>query len=359
MAALDASTGTLIWNTPLNPSNFQFGSSVAIEDKPVISDSSVYIVVVGQGASQVDNPNLCCLDKNTGAVRWTHDLVAGSYTTETIYSTPVIVNNKVVAIGHWSDPIVPTNTIYCFDKNTGAQIWNNNSLFTSPPYYINSYPVSPDTSQILFISDHSDIISLDANTGTELWTTKFPIGAPRNVTPIINDGHLYLYDGLNFMDFNLATRQPANVFKDSMATETILGNMAYTVDFYNSYTNRIHTLAARPINNYSHPNWTWVSPTGALFDSAQLSPKYNSGYFNFCYFSNLTTDGKVVYYYENFYDEFTFDIPASQQLNALFMLDANTGTLLKEVKLSTRPLGDSLAGRNLIVVKNKKAYYPF
>ena len=359
MAAIDAKTGSLIWNTHLNTFGFQFGSPAAIEDRPVVSDSSVYIVSVSPDPTVADHPTLCCLNKKTGAIRWTKDLVAGSYSTSPVYSTPVVVNNKIIAIGHCSSPITLPNTIYCFEKSTGKQIWNNNSLFSNSLHYINSYPFSPDSSQIIFISDHSELVSLDINTGAVLWTSTFPISSPRNVTPILGNGQLYLYDGYNFMNFNLTTRQAENVINDTVSTETISGNNAYTVTFKNFPTKIDHIVAARPINNYSNPTWKWVSPTKILFDSVLLDPANNSAWFDFSYYSNLTTDGKVVYYYENFYDEFIYAVPPSLQLNALFMLDANTGSLLKELKLSYRPLGDSLLGKHLIVVKNNKAYYPF
>jgi outer membrane protein assembly factor BamB len=364
IAAIDAKIGSVLWNTPLTSQGFRFGSPTAIEDRPVISDSLIYIVSVSQKSNYADHPTLYCLNKKTGGVRWSQDLVGYGNSPAWIFSTPVIVGNKIIALAHCDDPTALSNTVYCFDKITGTQIWNNNSVFYGTLNYLNSYPFSPDNSQVIFISNHSNIVSLDANTGAVSWTSNLPIATPRNVTPVSKNGLLYLYDGHNFLNFNLATKQPEQVVKDSVSTETISGNSVYTIKGFS------HIIAGRTIANYSNPVWKWVSPAKRYYDTVITDPSAHNIYFgnlSYCYYSNITTDGAIVYYYENVFDRF-FSWKRDQVLNSLFMIDAKTGLLLKELPINffnsvypNSKLGsyDSLLGRNLIIVKNNNVYYPF
>ena len=348
ICAIDSKTGQTIWNTLIATLNLSFGSPIGSYNRPVISDSLIYLTAVNQSAGIADHPTLYCLNKATGAIKWSHDIVGNVYSAYDTYTTPIVIKDKVIGIAHGSDPVSLANTIYCFDKVTGNPVWNNLSLFSSTANYLNNFPSTLDSTQIVFTSDNGYVVAIDVNTGNLSWTGS--LSAATFVTaPTYYNGQMIFAGPGNLEVFDPASRQVKNSYTDTITTYAIAGDNAFTFDYYK--------LEAHALSNYNTPLWQWVSPLRHLYDSLisnnineDLSRSGNS------YYSNMTTDGEFIYYYENFFDKL-YQWNPSREVNALYMINVKDGTVAKEIHLTNYSY-ESLLGRSLIVVKNNKAFYP-
>ena len=347
LCAIDSKTGETIWNTRITTLGFTYGSPILMDNRPVISDSLIYITAVNQNSGIADHPTLYCLNKTTGSIIWSHDVVGNVLSAEAVFTTPIVIKDKVIAIAHGSDPVSLGNTIYCFDKITGDPVWNNLSLFSAEAY-LNNYPSTLDSTQIVFTSDNGYIIALDVNSGSLSWSGALSAATFVNA-PFYYNGQMVLAGPGNFEVFDPASRQVTGSYTDSITSYAIAGGNAYTLDYYK--------LEAHAISNYNTDLWQWVSPLRHLYDSLiannlnqDLSRSGNS------YNSNLTTDGEFIYYYENFFDKL-YQWDPSREVSSLYMINVKDGTVAKEIHLTNYSY-DSLLGRSLIVVKNNKAFYP-
>lgn len=114
-----------------------------------------------------DEGAIYCLDATNGDEKWNFRI------TESIASSPVIINNRVYFSS--ADYYTLLGNIYCLDASNGDIIWNNTiySYFTSPivydeKIYIGTIEEGPGSEPIGFL------VCLDALTGVEEW--KYNIG---------------------------------------------------------------------------------------------------------------------------------------------------------------------------------------
>ncbi len=212
--------GTLKWNYSL-PSGYNIRSSVSV--------SSDYVYVLSN--------SLYCLDKNTGELEWSFYIPPSSYsTTPTLYNDRVYVGDyygKFYCIdatpddnqdglidendndegaedlfSHdliWQQEIgvfvastaavydekvyvgaYGTKTIYCFDANSGDEIWN----FSEKPM-ANQLDSSPAIAneKVYFGTGTGSFYCLDANSGSIIWNYSADGGVYSS--PAIFDGRLY------------------------------------------------------------------------------------------------------------------------------------------------------------------------
>jgi outer membrane protein assembly factor BamB len=349
LCAVDSKTGQTIWNTLITTFGFTYGSPFLGDNRPVISDSLIYITAVNQSSAIADHPTLYCLNKTTGSIIWSHDLVGNVLSAAAVFTTPIVIKDKVIALAHCFDPVALANTVYCFDKVTGNPVWNNVSLFSGTADYLNSYPSTLDSTQIVFTSNDGNIVALDVNSGNLSWSGALS-AATFGRAPIYDNGQMAFAGTGNFEVFDPASRQVAGSYTDTISSYAITGGNAFTLDNF-------YKLEAHAINNYNTPLWQWISPLRHLYDSL-ISNNINQdiGRSGNSYNSNITTDGEFIYYYENFFDKL-YQWNPSREVNSLYMINVKDGTVAKEIHLTNYSY-DSLLGRSLIVVKNNKPFYP-
>jgi outer membrane protein assembly factor BamB len=348
LCAIDSKTGQIIWNTLIATLGFTYGSLFAGYNRPVISDSLIYITAINQSSAIADHPTLYCLNKTTGSIIWSHDLVGNVLSAAAVFTTPIVIKDKVIALAHVSDPVALVNTIYCFDKVTGNPIWNNVSLFSTSLDALNSYPSTLDSTQIVFTSNNGYVVALDVNTGTLSWSGSLSAATFVNAPTYYNGQMVFAGPG-NLEVFDPASRQVTGSYTDTITSYAIAGGKAFTFDYFK--------LEAHAIDNYNTPLWQWISPLRHLYDSLITNHiNQDIGRSGNSYNSNLTTDGEFIYYYENFFDKL-YQWDPSREVNALYMINIKDGTVAKEIHLTNYSY-DSLLGRSLIVVKNNKPFYP-
>ncbi|GEM_PF-339108 len=170
--ALNASTGTLIWN-------YTFSS---IANQPVGAASTFSGGVIYKGFR--DNKTYA-LNASTGAYIWNVSL--GS---EIVASSAVV--NGIVYVGTDNPP--NTNSFFALNATNGSQIWafNASGVVESSPTIYNGivYFQSSDIP-----SANYKVRALNASTGLEIWN--FSLGKNGHSSPAISNGILYIGSGDN------------------------------------------------------------------------------------------------------------------------------------------------------------------
>jgi outer membrane protein assembly factor BamB len=176
--ALEASTGRTLWeyDYPSEPLNFSFGAGP--HATPLITGDLV--VTVGT------NKQLHALDKTTGRVVWSHDLVKE-------YGAPPTLIRPAVKAGYGSSPLAYKDTVIlqvggagqavmAFQLKDGAVAWKTGDFLTAeaPPILIDL----AGQAQVVVFGGQS-VNGLDPETGRVLWSHAHDTdGDMNNSTPV-------------------------------------------------------------------------------------------------------------------------------------------------------------------------------
>jgi outer membrane protein assembly factor BamB len=182
--ALDAATGTTIWEHryPSPTAGVDFSEGAGPHATPLIAGNQ--LIVVGS------RREFMALDKHTGKVRWSHDLIK-EYRAPDIdrgmANSPLLFNNTILL------PIgARGQALGAFNPNTGASLWRAGHANYSPasPIVID---VDGQKQAVLFGGDR--IVGLDAASGTELWNHDHRTDWGLNIsTPVWDpDEHVLLF----------------------------------------------------------------------------------------------------------------------------------------------------------------------
>ena len=178
---LDANNGNLIWKHEY-PVTYSISYPAGPRCTPVVDGDYLYAL----GAEG----HLWCFDKETGKQIWSHALKEKYKTKAALWgyaSHPLLDGDKLICIVGGDG----THTV-AFNKKTGAEIWRYGSATEqgySPPVIINA----ANTRQLILMSPDW-IASVNPETGKELWTEKY---AANNGSIIMTPIHYgkYLYVG--------------------------------------------------------------------------------------------------------------------------------------------------------------------
>jgi len=154
--ALDASTGTLIWN---------YTTGAAVESSPALADGRVFV-----GS---DDWHVYALNASTGTLIWNHTMEAS------VISSPAVADGRVyVGTWNWDDKV------YALNASTGALLWSYTTMG-----WVSSSPAVSDGRVYIGSMDYN-VYALNASTGTLIWnyTTGFWI----NSSPAVADGKVYI-----------------------------------------------------------------------------------------------------------------------------------------------------------------------
>lgn len=188
--ALDAATGKTIWEfsyaAPFSP-EYDMSNGPGPHATPLVAGNFVF----ASGATG----KLHCLDKKTGKVLWSHDLLSEFHGTLRVngYScSPIAYKNEVVMmVGGQSSALV------AFNQKDGAVLWKKHDFknSTSSPIVIN---VDGQDQLVAFM--WGEVVGVDPVDGNLLWSHPHPVDFGLNVSmPVWGPDNLLFvssgYDG--------------------------------------------------------------------------------------------------------------------------------------------------------------------
>ena len=158
--ALDATTGKTVWEysyaAPFSP-EYDMSNGPGPHATPLVSGNLVFT----SGATG----KLHCLDKKSGKVLWSHDLLSEFHGTLRVngYScSPIAYKDKIVMMVGGS-----SSAIIAFNRQDGSVIWKKHDFknSTSSPIII-----SVDGQDQLVAFMYGEIVGVDPNSGNLLWS---------------------------------------------------------------------------------------------------------------------------------------------------------------------------------------------
>ena len=176
--ALDAATGNTAWEYTYasEPLNFRFGAGP--HASPLVVGDRLFTTGT--------NKQLHAFDKRTGAVLWSHDLVAE-------FDAPPTLVRPAVKAGYGTSPTAykhlvivtaggPGQSVMAFRQDDGAVVWRSGQFLIAP-----ATPILADVDgqTQLIVYGGQTINGLDPDTGRVLWTHSHETqGDMNNSTPV-------------------------------------------------------------------------------------------------------------------------------------------------------------------------------
>ena len=170
--ALDAATGKTIWEysyaAPFSP-QYDMSNGPGPHATPLVTGNFVF----SSGATG----RLNCLDKKTGKVLWSHDLINEFHGTLRVngYScSPIAYKDKVVMMVGGA-----ASSLVAFNQKDGSVAWKKHDFrnSTSSPIVVN---VDGQDQLVAFM--YSEIVGVDPNNGNLLWSHPHPVEYGLNTT---------------------------------------------------------------------------------------------------------------------------------------------------------------------------------
>lgn len=188
--ALDATTGKTVWEysyaAPFSP-EYDMSNGPGPHATPLVTGN----LVCTSGATG----KLHCLDKRSGKVLWSHDLIKEFHGTVRVngYScSPIAYKDKIVMMVGG-----PASSLVAFNQKDGSVVWKKHDFknSTSSPILINV-----DGQDQLVALMYGEVVGVDPNNGNLLWTNPHPVEYGLNTsTPVWGSDNLLFissgYDG--------------------------------------------------------------------------------------------------------------------------------------------------------------------
>lgn len=188
--ALDAATGNNVWEysyaAPFSP-EYDMSNGPGPHATPLVTSNFVF----SSGATG----KLHCLDKKSGKVLWSHDLINEFHGTLRVngYScSPIAYKDKIVMMVGG-----PASSLVAFNQKDGSVVWKKHDFrnSTSSPIVIN---VDGQDQLVAFM--YSEVVGVDPNNGNLLWSHPHPVDHGLNTsTPVWGSDNLLFissgYDG--------------------------------------------------------------------------------------------------------------------------------------------------------------------
>lgn len=328
VTAINAKTGQVKWSTGFERGLSHAQSSFSPFNQPVVTDSLVYMIGYYNSS---ENAGLFCINKETGAVTWERDLSQGLDSKAWVYSTPVVMGDKIIALNHGNYDL---NHIHCLNRFTGEVLWRNDDMASDLLW---DNPIALNQTTVLFGSRSSTLYTLNVADGriSGLMSTS-PERLVVNMKLLLQDKTIYAGTEGGIKSINPENGAVLKFYADTINNYLITPASIYVHKQYG-------VIQSRSLKDYA-VKWSWSSPIQHAIDSAAaVRFLYTHAYTSF-----LVSDDETVYCYQFMPGE------GSQPLiNGFYLLNAQTGALIKEIKL---PKLGYAVGRNLLVVKNGKGY---
>ena len=189
VVALDAATGKTAWEyryaAPFSP-EYDMSHGAGPHATPLVSGNFVF----SSGATG----KLHCLDKKTGKVLWSHDLITKFHGTVRVngYScSPIAYKDKVIMMVGG-----PASSLVALNQKDGTVAWKKHDFrnSTSSPILIN---VDGQDQLVAFM--YGEVVGVDPAKGDLLWSHAHPVEYGLNtITPVWGpDNLLFISSGYN------------------------------------------------------------------------------------------------------------------------------------------------------------------
>ncbi|MCO8123391.1 PQQ-like beta-propeller repeat protein [Stieleria sp. TO1_6] len=190
--ALDANSGKELWRVALGSSDYEHdgGNAGAPDNRggdgprstPTVVGSNVYVYTAQLA--------LFCLNAETGAPIWKHDIVdefAGRNIKWRNASSPIVADNLVIVGGGGAG-----ESFLAFNKDDGQVVWKSGdeTITHATP----TLTTIADTKQIIFFVQ-SGLVAADPTTGKELWRAEFPFSVSTAASPVVSGDKVYCSAG--------------------------------------------------------------------------------------------------------------------------------------------------------------------
>lgn len=274
--ALDAETGELLWDRPVEDAPGPEHQRVYGYYSPAVADGTVYWAYqtrFGPASSGL----LVALDPATGESRWEAPL-AGSTMSD---GTPAVHDGRVYIGSQTADRVL------AFDVATGARLWQSSAVLGG---WQDAAPMAADGR--VFIGSGNGVIARDAETGADLWTYRStgPSQVPGNATPsvpAVHEGSLYM----GFPDGRVtaltadggqvlwSTRLPGQPYRDGVLSSPAVSGDTLFVGSNNGTVYGLDRLTGQPLWEYEIG--TWVSSSPALSGNTMVVGGYDGNLYGF------------------------------------------------------------------------------
>jgi outer membrane protein assembly factor BamB len=189
--ALDAQSGTPLWEQPIGVAKYDGGGDSGTSDNkggdgprstPSVDGDSVYIL----SAHLV----LACLDAATGEQRWSQDIIRefnGRNISWQSAASPVVDGDLVFVAGGG-----PGESLLAFHKTSGELAWKtgDEKMTHATPAPATIHGVR----QVIFFTQ-SGLVAVEAATGTRLWQYAFPYRVSTAASPVVGGDIVYCSAG--------------------------------------------------------------------------------------------------------------------------------------------------------------------
>jgi len=328
-SAVDAKTGKVLWKRDFGAGGFSiYGVGNTALNNVVLSDSLLFQIGY-KGAS--DHAWLHVINKATGNMVWEKDLSSGFISVSPFYATPVVSGDKVFAVANDEQR---NGKVYCFDKLTGAKIWENNGFFK-----LDGYPIVYKDN--LFIGNGNNLLNLNTSNGSLKWSANTPYRS-NGVKPVVIDDRTVHFFARNF---NVTGDYKSLLINIADGSTKATDNKLYESLTYDSshlyYYDLRKMIAVNPLTQQNL--WQWNDLVGANYFSLPPSTAILNN-------SPLVATKESILLYQYFFK--TGDASATR--NKLYVIDKATGQLSKEVAVST-----GVRFKNFTLVQGESVYYPY
>jgi outer membrane protein assembly factor BamB len=227
LLALDAATGTTIWNAVLGGAGrFCYGT-------PAVGETMVYIGEVLDGPNQ----KVYGVNRATGQIVWSNSV-------DTMNGAAVLLHDgKVYFDTDWN-----VAGLWCLDALSGTVLWSNR--FSAGNWGTSGTSVSPDGGAVYNHGDDGILHAVNAQDGSTLWTAgPYESGQGNNEPMVDNAGNIYcIFPGATNGDPSAVlykyNASGSNLWSFRFGYETDDGGLALSPDGWTLYA----TIASTTTN---------------------------------------------------------------------------------------------------------------
>lgn len=185
---VDTATGKEVWSTKFGSDDQQgyaAGWGHGPRSTPTYSEGMLYVLDA--------KGNFACLDAAQGEVKWSKNLAtdfggqAGGWG---FAESPLVDGDKVVV-----SPGGQKAGIVAFDKKTGSTVWEATDVKPGKAEYATLVPVEMNGKRQYVRLFESQVVSVDAETGKQLWKSDWPGKTAVIPTPIVDGNEVYVTSG--------------------------------------------------------------------------------------------------------------------------------------------------------------------
>ncbi len=189
--ALDAEDGRELWAAPLGPAKYDGGGDSGADDNQGGDGPRSTPSIAGERVYVLDSHLLLsCLDSESGKELWKHDLVAefeGRLIQWQSSASPLVEGGLVLVAGGG-----PDQSLLAFAAETGEVRWGRGDEKMT-----HATPVAATLHgrrQVIFYVQ-SGLVSVEPETGEELWRTEFPYRVSSAASPVVEGDIVYCSAG--------------------------------------------------------------------------------------------------------------------------------------------------------------------